>query len=194
MRSRTILSVTPAGLVLLLLSAAPQEPAKPAQGEKPPHQYIGIDKCKLCHIKKTTGEAYNVWRKSKHAKAFETLASDAAREIGKKLGIEDPQKSEKCLKCHSTGYGSKPEEFAATFKPTEGVGCESCHGPGSDYHKEEVHAKSREAGLAAGIRIPDEKTCVRCHNQESPNYKEFKFEEFKKQIAHPNPQKGEKKG
>ncbi|MCI0587271.1 MAG: cytochrome c family protein [Planctomycetes bacterium] len=193
MRRRLLLPLLPASLALSLAFAAPQEPGKPAGGEKPDHQYIGVDKCKLCHIKKTTGEAYTIWKKAKHAKAFETLGSDAAKEIGRKLGIEDPQKSEKCLRCHSTGYGAKPEAFAATFKPTEGVGCEACHGPGSGYHKEEVHGKSREAGLAAGLRIPDEKTCVQCHNQDSPSHKDFKFEEFKKQIDHSNPQKGGRK-
>src|SRR5262245_11237461 len=193
MRARLLLPLLASGLSLPLAFAGPQEPAKPAGGEKPAHQYIGVDKCKLCHIKKTTGEAYIVWKKSKHAKAFETLGSDAAKEIGKKMGIEDPQKSEKCLKCHSTAYGSKPEAFAATFKPTEGVGCETCHGPGGDYYKEEVHGKSREAGVAAGMVLADEQTCVKCHNRESPSYKEFKYEEFRKQVEHPNPQKGEKK-
>ncbi|MBI3819529.1 MAG: cytochrome C554 [Planctomycetes bacterium] len=155
-------------------------------------QYIGVDKCKLCHIKKTTGEAYMVWKKTKHAKAYEVLASPEAKAIGEKLKIEDPQKSDQCMKCHSTGYGSKTEEFAATFKKTEGIGCEACHGPGSEYHKEDVHAKSRDLGKKAGIIIPDEKTCIKCHNKDSPNYKEFDFQKFYKEIAHKNPEKEKK--
>lgn len=166
-----------------------EQDSKPAESVR---QYIGVDKCKLCHIKKTTGEAYMTWKKTKHAKAYETLASPEAKAVAEKLKIEDPQKSEKCLKCHSTAYGSKTEEFASTFKKSEGVGCEACHGPGSEYHKEDVHAKSRDLGKKAGLLIPDEKTCLKCHNKDSPSYKEFDFQKFYKEIAHKNPEKEKK--
>jgi hypothetical protein len=161
-----------------------------SQGEKPVRQYVGVDKCKLCHIKKTTGAPYMVWRKTKHAEAFKTLASPEAKKIAQEKGIADPQKSDECLRCHETAFGAKPEAIAATYKHDEGIGCEACHGPGSDYHKEEVHAKSREDALAAGMLVPDEKTCLRCHNKDSPSYKDFNYEEFRKQIEHPNPEKG----
>lgn len=190
MRPRPFLGLVSLCLFVPMVLAGPRppsEPAEPQEGKK--HQFIGVDKCKLCHIKKSTGAAYTVWKKQKHAKAFETLGTPAAKELGKKLGVDDPQKSEKCLKCHVTAFGAKPEELAASFKHDEGVGCEACHGPGSDYHKEEVHAKSREAGVAAGMLLPDEKTCVKCHNKESPSYKEFDFKKFLKEIEHPNPEK-----
>src|SRR4030095_2071547 len=175
MSSRILLGLAPLGfaLALAVLSGSGSASGCPelAQGDKDKdkdkaavHQYVGVDKCKLCHMKKTTGEAYAVWKKQKHAKAFETLATPQAKEIGKKQGIEDPQKSDKCLRCHVTGAGAKPEEIAPSLKQSEGVGCEVCHGPGSDYYKEEVHAKSRDAGLKAGMIIPDEKLCVKCHN------------------------------
>lgn len=164
-----------------------QDPgSKPAEAVR---QYIGTDKCKLCHIKKATGEAYMVWKKTKHAKAYETLAGPEAKAIAEKLKIEDPQKSDQCLKCHITTFGAKPEEIAASYKKTEGIGCEVCHGPGSDFYKEDVHAKSRELGTKAGLRIPDEKTCLKCHNKDSPSYKEFDFKKFLAEIAHPNPEK-----
>lgn len=167
-------------------SGAAEDPKAPV------FQYIGVDKCKLCHIKKSTGAPYSQWKKTKHAKAFETLATPEAKAIAEKLKIADPQKSDQCLRCHVTGFGAKPEEIAPSLKQSEGVGCEVCHGPGSEYHKEDVHAKSREAGLKAGMIIPDEKTCLKCHNKDSPSYKEFDFAKFSKEIAHPNPEKQKK--
>ena len=41
--------------------------------------------------------------------------------------------------------------------------------------------------------IPNEETCIGCHNEESPTYKEFKFDEYSEQIAHPIPVEAEKK-
>lgn len=194
MRTRTFFNLAPLGLVVVLASAALQldaakETAAPAQDNKPAHQYVGTDKCKLCHMKKTTGEQYTVWKKSKHAKAFETLGTPEAKEVAKKMGIEDPQKSEKCLRCHTTGFNGKPEEYAATYKQKEGVGCETCHGPASDWIKEEVHTKDKSAALKVGMTVPDEALCKKCHNKDSPSYKEFDFAKFSKEIAHPNPER-----
>ena len=45
-------------------------------------------------------------------------------------------------------------------------------------------AKSMENGLT----IPDEKTCLKCHNNpENPFMKPFDYEAAKKIIAHPKP-------
>ena len=80
------------------------------------------------------------WSESGHAKAFEVLASDRAKEVAKEKGIEDPQKADACLKCHVTGHGKPAEEFASGFKAEMGVQCESCHGPGDQHMKDRVKA------------------------------------------------------
>jgi len=140
-------------------------------------------------MKKSIGEQYQIWKRVKHATAFATLATREAKEIAKTQGIEDPQKSDKCLRCHVTAHGAKPEELARTFKPSEGIGCEACHGPGGDYYVEEIHGKGWDEGMKAGLLLPDEETCARCHNKESPTYKAFDFEKAKKTIDHPRPEK-----
>ena len=66
------------------------------------------------------------------------------------------------------------------------LSCETCHGPGSKY-KSNTIMKDREKSIAAGLIIPDEKLCKTCHNEESPTFKGFNFEEYSKKIAHPNP-------
>jgi len=119
-----------------------------------------------------------------------TLTSPAALEIAKKKGIADPAKDAACVKCHDTAFGVAAAQLAPTFKPGEGVGCESCHGPGSDYKTMQV-MKDVKAGKvkaeSVGLVIPDEKTCVKCHNSESPTFKSFNFAEYSKKIAHPTP-------
>jgi hypothetical protein len=159
-----------------------------AQADKA--QYIGAAKCKMCHTAKAKGEAYTIWANSPHAKAYATLATEEAKAVGKKAGVEDPQKSAKCLKCHVTAYDAAATAKAATYKMEDGVTCETCHGAGSLYQSMKV-MKALTAGTqdkaAVGYNSGDKKACVKCHNQESPTYKPFKAEEAFKIIAHPAP-------
>ena len=155
------------------------------------HQYVGVKKCGMCHHGAKKGMQKEIWEKSPHAKAFQTLLTEEAKVSAKKVGVDNPAESEKCLKCHTTGYGAAAEDFATgySYRKEDGVTCEACHGPGSDYKKLSV-MKDREKSVAAGMVVPDENTCKKCHIAEgNPNYKEFKFDEFFKQIAHPIPEK-----
>lgn len=135
-------------------------------------EYIGVAKCKMCHKKAATGNQYGKWLEGPHAKAMESLKGDEKK---------DP----KCLKCHSTYY-SVDEDLIATLTPEEGVSCESCHGPGSRY-KSNTIMKDREKAIERGLIIPTKELCVKCHNDESPNFKGFDFDEYVKKIAHPIP-------
>ena len=45
---------------------------------------------------------------------------------------------------------------------------------------------------AVGLVKPTAEVCQRCHNEESPTFKEFKFEEMVAKIAHPNPMRAAK--
>jgi hypothetical protein len=160
-----------------------------AQADKA--QYIGAAKCKMCHVSKAKGEPYTIWANSEHAKAYATLATEAAKTVAKKAGVDgDPQKAAKCLKCHVTAYDAPAAVKAATYKVEEGVTCETCHGPGSLYQSMKT-MKALDAGTqdaaAVAFNPGDKKVCVKCHNQESPTYKPFKVEESWKKIAHPAP-------
>jgi hypothetical protein len=161
-----------------------------AEGEKTPG-YIGSLTCaKVCHKKAKQGEQRRIWEESAHAKAFETLASPAALEIGKAKGISNPQEADECLVCHVTAHGISDDLKGKKFSHTEGVGCEVCHGPGSIYKKRSI-MKVREESVAAGLILPDEQTCLKCHNEKSPTYKPFDYVEKWGAIAHPKPAKGE---
>ena len=153
-------------------------------------KYVGVKKCKMCHKGARKGEIYEQWMKTKHAKAFETLGTDAAKKIAAEKGIKgDPQQAAECLVCHVTGYG---KDAMVTLTKEEGVSCEACHGPGSKYKSMKVMkgiTAGKIKGADYGLIEPDEKNCVSCHNPKSPTYKEFKFTEMKKLIEHHSPKK-----
>ncbi|MGH2628482.1 MAG: multiheme c-type cytochrome, partial [Anaerolineales bacterium] len=171
-------------LAALAWAGAPQEKAKEA---KP--RYVGVANCKLCHSEAETGNQFEQWKKSKHSEALKTLSTPRAKEVGAKAGVAEPAKDARCLRCHVTAVELPREMKMRTFKDADAIGCESCHGPGEFYAKEEVFKKGREAALAAGLILPDEKLCRRCHNQESPTYKEFDFKARLELVKHPNPKK-----
>jgi cytochrome c553 len=166
-------------------SGAAKETASP----KAP-TYAGVTKCKMCHNADNKGAQYKVWAASPHAQAFATLATPEAAEVAKKAGVTgSPQQAPQCLECHTTGFKA-PAEARAAVKPEDGVSCEECHGPGSDYQSMTV-MKAIFAGTtppaSVGLLIPDEKVCLRCHNEKSPTFKPFDYKERLAKIAHPYP-------
>ena len=148
-------------------------------------KYIGAAKCKMCHMKPAKGEQYNVWMKGPHAGAMKTLSNEESKKIASEKGIADPTTDPACIKCHST-VGHIDAKLVAGIKMSEGVSCESCHGPGSMYKGASV-MKNRELALTKGLILPTEEVCKTCHNPESPTYKPFNYEEKVAMIAHPDP-------
>lgn len=155
------------------------------------HKFVGLKMCSPCHKGVAKGKIFEIWQGSKHANAYKTLMSDAAKAIAEKKGLTKPaHESPECLKCHVTAAGVGASLLAPSFNMKDGVQCESCHGAGNDYKGMTVMkdpAKAVAAGLILGKNDP--KVCTRCHNEESPSYKEFKYEEYWSKIKHPLPKK-----
>ena len=164
---------------LLLASAAFADGRDPAN-------YVGAKTCGICHKKDETGNQMAKWQASPHAKAFETLGTPAAKEVAKKQGIDDPQKSGKCLKCHSTAYNFTESVATEKIKPEDGVTCESCHGPGKKYMAKST-MEDLEKAKAAGLVYPATESCKLCHNDQSPTFKSFDEKAMVEKIAHPDP-------
>ena len=146
------------------------------------NKYVGVKKCAMCHDKMAKGNAYAVWEKSSHAKAFETLKSKEADEIAKKKGLKkSAAEAPECLKCHVSGGGS-----AAGAVTTEGVTCEGCHGPASAYlmvhNKKGNEEKAKGAGLV--LTADNGKMCETCHNSQSPTFKGFDFKKMWPKVEH----------
>jgi hypothetical protein len=183
----------------------------PAQDESPdkkkiPPRYVGIKGCKKCHQKASIGRQFKAWEGMKHAKALETLKSDQAIEVAKKLGLKNkPSEEPNCLKCHTTAYGLPKTHYGEKFSLEEGVTCEACHGASEFFDKPEDEKQHKEA-YGKGYITPDEKLCRSCHNEESPTWDPerdttkdgkkvgFDYESRLKQISHPIPKKDTKEG
>lgn len=177
-------------------------------------QYIGTEKCKMCHKSAKKGAQYKIWTEGPHAKAFETLKSEKALEVAKGKGIEgNPWETPECLQCHVTGFGhggyevkdeafwdektekGKPIKAVKRMGGLQAVGCEACHGPGSKYKsikvKKAIAAGEMDAA-SVGLLTPNEATCQKCHNESSPTFMPFIFAERVKKIEHPIPPATEK--
>jgi len=163
------------------------------------NSFVGAAKCKTCHKKEGIGNQFGSWLESKHAKAYDTLATDQAREWAAEAGVDDPQNDDKCVKCHVTAHGVPAERLSKKFDKTLGVQCEACHGAGKGYRKKKIMV-DRDLAVSKGLVLQSEEICVRCHNDESPAWKPdrytladgskvgFDYDQAVEAIAHPVPE------
>lgn len=151
-----------------------------------PAKLIGTKKCAMCHKKDDTGNQYAKWQEAAHSKAYELLGSEEAKAVGAKVGVDDPQSSGACLKCHSTAYYFTEAVVSEAVAVEDGVSCESCHGPGADYKKKSI-MENRDEAIANGM-VADAKTrCVLCHNDTSPTWTSFDLDQAYEKIKHERP-------
>ena len=167
--------------------------------------FVGTKSCAMCHKKPEGGDQFGKWSAGPHAGAYAMLAKDEAKAVATKLGIADPQKSGKCLKCHATAYNfteelqvKAAEGGTAKIVVEDGVTCESCHGAGKNYKSKTMMA-DRAQCVANGMVYPATKSCERCHNDQSPSWKPeryttkdgkkvgFDAEQAYEKIKHPDP-------
>lgn len=152
----------------------------------PEYEYVGSEVCGECHMARAVGSQYVNWMQSGHARAYWELKTDWAKFLAsirdEYSDIKEPVEEWRCLKCHVTGAQDIVSKTAEGFRPEEGVGCESCHGPGSKYIDPDIMADG-ERFLANGGRLPDEKTCRTCHEDDR-----FHFDERLPKITHPRPE------
>ena len=99
-------------------------------------QYLGSEACMSCHK-----QQYDHWNTTQHAHAFATLER------------VQKESTPECVQCHTVGFG-RPSGFqnASTSERFKNVGCENCHGYGSQH---DMFAKT--GGKVA------EAVCITCH-------------------------------
>ncbi|WP_323001606.1 cytochrome c family protein [Denitromonas sp.] len=150
-------------------------------------EYKGFRVCTKCH-----DQQGNSWKKSRHAKAFESLKPGVHAEAKNRARL-DPNKDytqdKDCVGCHVTGFG-QPSGFRIGMDPDDakvlaGVGCEACHGAGGAYRQEHANAgdklkvsgeaTDRQVLIAARQNFDYEKACASCHL----NYQGSKWAEAK---------------
>ncbi len=174
-------------------------------------EYVGTKKCQACHKKEENGNQHGAWLKSKHAQSWDLLMGEDAVKIAREANIQGPpHKAPDCVKCHAVGFGKGGYEIKddAFWNPDKGdkeaakavsrmehlrnVGCESCHGPGSEYSKKKIMAGIFDGSLKAedyGLDPkPGEENCKQCHNEHSTKPKPFDYKKAVEAIAHPYPE------
>ncbi|HEV7659886.1 MAG TPA: multiheme c-type cytochrome [Allosphingosinicella sp.] len=100
-----------------------------------------------------------------HSRAFAVLREPRSRAIAERLGLGEATGAPMCLGCHATPGGAR----GVRFQTTDGVGCESCHGPAggwlsSHYTVGGSHAANIRNGLVPldNPRVRAER-CLDCH-------------------------------
>ncbi|MEL6344190.1 MAG: multiheme c-type cytochrome [Myxococcota bacterium] len=114
---------------------------------------VGAQACRSCHKKQ-----HRTLKKAPHARAMAALAGSDAENVD-------------CVRCHATPARSGPAaEDLSGYLTDEGVGCESCHGPGQAH----VQDPSADNIVGLGESCPEcviEAICTSCHTPEwAPNW------------------------
>jgi hypothetical protein len=161
--------------VLFLVSAVVPSPAKDSSE---PVKYIGPGSCAAtsCHgsVKPVAGSRilqneYSTWiLQDKHSRAYQVLIGDVGERMVRilKLGAK-AEESPKCLACHA--LYTAPEQRGRPFEISEGVSCESCHGPASAWlgphtTRDWPHEKSVALGMKDTRNVIHRANlCLECH-------------------------------
>jgi len=165
----------------LVVSLALWSGALLAQTTETP-KYTGPGSCASpsCHggvqVRTTTSvqqNEYSTWVvRDKHAHSFAVLSNPVATRMAKilgpdKLGSAKADTAPRCLACHAL---SVPDaDRARTFDSTDGVSCESCHGPASNWlGPHTTKGWTHERSVAAGMRdlrdpVRRAENCLTCH-------------------------------
>lgn len=162
---------------LLLLNAERQVFAVEKASSEPPAQYIGPGSCAAtaCHgsVRPRTEthiqqNEYSTWvTQDRHARAFAVLSNPVSERIGRILGIGKPSEAPKCLACHA--LYTAPEQRGRPFELSDGVSCESCHGPASKWLGPHTthdwpHEKSVQLGMVdTRDLVKRTERCLTCH-------------------------------
>jgi hypothetical protein len=148
----------------------------PASSQKKKYTYVGTAECKSCHGTDALGNQSKIWEATPHAKAYRNLRTEKGAKIAEKVKVASPSEDQQCLRCHSPA-GAENAKLAS-----EGVGCEACHGPASEYldlsnhgalnDKEKDYARATSFGMYKtigyeGIKLR-ERMCRRCHTLDRP--------------------------
>lgn len=116
-----------------------------------PH-YVGSDACRACHP-----QTWVTWARSRHGLAYQRLETHWALALAhfrpRFQDVTDPAADGRCRQCHITGAQDPPRVAAASWDQGEGVGCEACHGPGSQH-------------VDTGDALPGGLDCTGCHRRD----------------------------
>lgn len=106
-----------------------------------------------------------------HSRALALLSGARGRAIAATLGLGNAASAPACLGCHATSIRGGAGEGArgAKFLTSDGVGCESCHGPAGGWLAVHYTRAATHASNVANGMVPLERpqvranVCLDCH-------------------------------
>lgn len=162
---------------LLLLAAL--LPAATLSAADAPARFSGSPSCatSMCHG--GAGELRHqtaIWQKQDiHSRTYNTLVNARSAQIAAALKIPDVTTSSRCTTCHAPFADVPKSAFLADIiKPTEGVSCESCHGPAEKWIRSHTRPDfSHKDRVLLGLRDLNHlyvraNSCVACHQTVEP--------------------------
>ena len=129
--------------------------------------YLGTAACQGCHATE-----HELWAKSAHAHAFDTLSR------------KQEDENAECQKCHTTGF-KEPGGFPEGGEALQQVGCESCHGPGGDHVRPDAQKHGTILALADKCdSCVILQICGSCHDDQNDPGFEFELTDKLELIRH----------
>jgi len=172
-----LVPVLAAALLLHALFPSTSFSQTPAVGSEGAGKYTGPGSCAStsCHgsvLQRNENNVlqneYSTWIiKDKHSKAYNALTGQVGERVAAILNLGKAENAPRCLACHS--LDPPPADRARTFDLSEGVSCETCHGPASGWlgpHTERdwTHAQSVAAGMYdTRDLVKRTEKCLGCH-------------------------------
>lgn len=175
--------------IILILMFSPLFFCQNKDTDKKPNSYVGVEICSMCHKSEKAGKQFDIWKSTKHSQAYKALLTPKADSIALARGYKTPAvKTEECMNCHTTGYKADPALIGAKYNIEDGIQCETCHGPGSNYKSFSI-MKNKDLAVENGLMMHSnlESFCVKCHNDKSPTYVKQDFNVMWEKIKHPIP-------
>lgn len=150
--------------------------------------YVGQQACRQCHAGPSDSSPFNVWRNSAHSRAYCALFKPEADLRTRLSGIaEQAFETPVCLGCHTTAATAEDWKKDPAFRAEDGIQCELCHGPGSDYASWDVMS-NRQTADQAGLQMPSEAFCESCHQHKGSHQAEM----IDGKVVFHHPEKGKK--
>jgi hypothetical protein len=142
-------------------------------------KFLGSQTCSSSSCHGGAGEKskqFTIWSTHDfhHARPYATLETARSERLAEVLKIGNPTQSTRCTVCHAPFATVPAERLGHDAAVTEGVSCESCHGPAENWIRSHTRPDYTHADrVASGMRdlhslYVRANTCVACHQNIDP--------------------------
>jgi hypothetical protein len=104
-----------------------------------------------------------------HSRSFATLTTARSERMAEALGLDKAAGNQRCTSCHAPLHNVPASQRALGLKISEGVSCETCHGPAQSWLRSHTRPDfSHRDRVSAGMHDLQDlyvraNSCVACH-------------------------------